>query len=113
MQSIYVSAPYFLKQCHRNDPNINICLKQSANYLVANMRRGIPELGITEPEPIIIDEIGIALGSGPDGYRASFRNIHAYGVSNITVTGVRYAIIPSRSVWIYLYYLHFDLGSNC
>jgi hypothetical protein len=82
-------SPYFLKQCHRNDPNINICLKQSANYLVANMRRGIPELGITEPEPIIIDEIGIALGSGPDGYRASFRNIHAYGVSNITVTGVR------------------------
>lgn len=57
------------------------------------MRRGIPELGITEPEPIIIDEIGIALGSGPDGYRASFRNIQAYGVSNITVTGVRYVNI--------------------
>ncbi|RZC39112.1 JHBP domain containing protein [Asbolus verrucosus] len=64
-------------------------IDQSANYLVANMRRGIPELGLTEPEPIIIDEIGIALGSGPDGYRASFRNIHAYGVSNITVIGVR------------------------
>lgn len=28
---------------------------------------------------MIIDEIGIALGSGPDGYRATFRNIEAYG----------------------------------
>ena len=85
----FFSAFYFLKQCHRDDPNINICLKQSANYLIANIRRGIPEIGLTEPEPVIIDEISIALGSGPDGYRASFRNIHGYGVSNISVTAVR------------------------
>lgn len=56
------------------------------------MRRGIPELGITEPEPIVIDQIQLALGSGPDGYRATFRNIQAYGVSNVTVTAVRYEI---------------------
>lgn len=53
------------------------------------MRRGIPEIGITEPEPIVIDEIQLALGSGPDGYRAVFRNINAFGVSNLTVTAVR------------------------
>lgn len=40
-------------------------------------------------EPVMIDEIGIVLGSGPDGYRALFRNIQAYGVSNITVTNIR------------------------
>lgn len=86
---IYFAAVYFLKQCHKEDPNINECLKQSANFLVANMKRGIPELGITESEPIVIDELGIALGNGPDGYRASFRNIKAFGVSNVTITGVR------------------------
>lgn len=53
------------------------------------MRRGIPELGITDPEPIIIDEIQLALGSGPDGYKAIFRNIEAFGVSNVSVTAVR------------------------
>lgn len=54
------------------------------------MRRGgIPEIGITEPEPVVIDEIGIALGSGPDGYRATFRNINAFGISNISVTAIR------------------------
>ncbi|KAL3282187.1 hypothetical protein HHI36_005381 [Cryptolaemus montrouzieri] len=56
---------------------------------MANMQRGIPELGISKPEPIVIDEIGISLGGGPDGYRATFRNIEAYGVSNTTVTAVR------------------------
>lgn len=83
-------AAYFLKRCSRSDPNVNTCLQDSANYLIANMRRGIPELGLFEPEPIVIDEIGIALGGGPDGYRATFKNIEAYGVSNTTVTAVRY-----------------------
>lgn len=44
---------------------------------------------MTDVEPIVIDEIQLALGSGPDGYRAIFRDINAYGVSNLTVTGVR------------------------
>lgn len=74
------------------DPEVNQCLTKSANYLVENFRRGIPELGINEVEPIIIDEISIALGNGPDGYRAMFRDIHAYGVSNLTVTGFRSGI---------------------
>lgn len=51
---------------------------------------GIPELGIEEVEPIVIDEINLALGSGPDGYRATFKDIQAYGVSNLTVNQVRY-----------------------
>ncbi|XP_044752567.1 protein takeout [Coccinella septempunctata] len=84
-----IESAYFLKRCSRSDPNFNICLQDSANYLIANMRRGIPELGLYEPEPIVIDEIGIALGGGPDGYRATFKNIEAYGVSNTTVTAVR------------------------
>jgi len=50
---------------------------------------GIPELEVAEVEPIIIDEIHLALGAGKDGYRAVFRNVEAFGVSNLTVTNVR------------------------
>lgn len=46
-------------------------------------------LYVIQVEPVLIDEIGISLGSGPDGYRASFRNIEAYGVSNLTVSNVK------------------------
>nr|CAD7595641.1 unnamed protein product [Timema genevievae] len=80
---------HFIRQCHRHDPEVNLCLKDAANHLAMNFRRGIPELGYPEVEPIVIDEISIALGSGPDGYRATFMDIEAYGVSNLTVVGVR------------------------
>lgn len=65
------------------------CLTYAANHLANHFKEGIPELGVPEIEPINIDEIQIALGSGPDGYRAIFKEIAAYGVSNLTVTGVR------------------------
>lgn len=80
---------YYLKQCSKDAEDVNVCIRDSTNYLIANIRRGIPELGIDNPEPIFIDEIQLALGTGPDGYRATFRNIEAYGVSNISVIGVR------------------------
>lgn len=40
-------------------------------------------------EPVVVDEISIALGDGPDAYRATFSNIEAYGVSNISLAKVR------------------------
>lgn len=91
------------------------------------LQKGIPELDIYEVspdsnypitvpamnsffftfpqiEPVVIDEIGIVLGSGPDGYRALFRNIQAYGVSNITVTNVRYVFTWMDSSWVEFWY---------
>jgi hypothetical protein len=38
---------------------------------------------------VIIDSISIALGDGPDAYRATFSDIEAYGVSNISLARVR------------------------
>ncbi|KAK6633517.1 hypothetical protein RUM43_001097 [Polyplax serrata] len=82
-------VPDYIYQCRRDDPDINGCLTHAANHLANHFKDGIPELGVPGVEPISIDEIQIALGSGPDGYRAIFRDIDAYGVSNLTVTGVR------------------------
>lgn len=58
-------------------------------FLLFTILTGIPELGVTGVEPIVIDEINLALGAGPDGYRATFKDVEAYGVSNLTVTNVR------------------------
>ncbi|XP_008482109.1 uncharacterized protein LOC103518801, partial [Diaphorina citri] len=80
---------YYLHSCSRSDPSVNECLTESANNLAQYFKRGIPELGIGNVEPIIIDEIHLSLGSGPNGYRATFRDINAYGVSNLTVIGAR------------------------
>ncbi|XP_046393514.1 uncharacterized protein LOC124161270 [Ischnura elegans] len=77
--------PYYVLQCSKSDPKFNECLTRSGNHLAEHFRSGIPELGITEVEPVLVDEVSIALGSGPDGYKASFRDIEARGVSNLTL----------------------------
>ncbi|XP_076270145.1 juvenile hormone binding protein 2 [Rhynchophorus ferrugineus] len=87
---------YYIKQCSTNNPEVNECIRQSTNYLVANIRRGIPQLNVHNPEPIVIDEIQLALGTGPDGYRAIFKDIEAYGVSNCTITAVRSDIATNQ-----------------
>ncbi|KAI8430221.1 hypothetical protein MSG28_000565 [Choristoneura fumiferana] len=76
-------------RCSRQDPNVDACLLRSFNSLAEYLKGGAPELGIEEAEPIVIDELSIALGGGPDGYRATFKDIHATGVSNMTITNVR------------------------
>ncbi|KDR14113.1 protein takeout isoform X2 [Zootermopsis nevadensis] len=82
-------VPYFIHQCHKTDPHVNECLAEATNHLARCYSRGIPELGVTDVEPILIDEISIALGSGPNGYRATFNDIEAFGVSNMTIVGMR------------------------
>lgn len=50
---------------------------------------GLPQLGYPEVEPIVLDEVHISLGGGPDGYKAQFRDVAARGVSALRVTGLR------------------------
>lgn len=84
-----ILAAYFIEKCYRDDPEVDECLQFSGNKLASFLHQGIPELGLEEVEPTVIDEISIALGDGPDAYRATFTNIEAYGVSNISLARVR------------------------
>ncbi|CAB3220993.1 unnamed protein product [Arctia plantaginis] len=83
------STRMFGGRCSKRDPNVDACLLRNFNSLIEYMKGGAPELGIEEAEPIQIDELTIALGGGPDGYRASFNDIRATGASNMTITNVR------------------------
>ncbi|XP_066598491.1 protein takeout-like [Prorops nasuta] len=79
----------FIEPCTRSDPNLEGCLARSANVLSQHFRHGLPQLGYPEVEPIILDEVHISLGGGPDGYKAQFKNVTARGVSALRVTGLR------------------------
>lgn len=77
------------RKCSRQDPDVDACLLRSFNSLIEYLKGGSVELGIEESEPIVIDELSIALGGGPDGYRATFKDIHATGASNMSITNVK------------------------
>lgn len=85
----FCPAAYFIEKCYRDDPDVDECLKYSGNKLASHLHEGIPDLGLENVEPVEIDEISIALGDGPDAYRATFSNIEAFGVSNISLARVR------------------------
>jgi hypothetical protein len=84
-----IPSAYFIEKCYRDDPEVDDCLQYSGNKLAGYLHEGIPELGLDNVEPVVIDEISIALGEGPDAYRATFSNIETYGVSNISLAKVR------------------------
>lgn len=44
----YISTAYYIDQCSREDPEVNICLMHSANRLARLLQVGIPELGMEE-----------------------------------------------------------------
>ncbi|XP_015174517.1 PREDICTED: protein takeout [Polistes dominula] len=79
----------FLESCSKTDPDLESCLERSVNALAEHFRNGLPQLGYPEVEPIILDELHIALGDGPNGYKAQFMDIHAKGVSSLKVTNLR------------------------
>lgn len=43
----FVSA-YYLDKCYRDDPQVNSCLRDSANKLARYLQQGVPELGVEE-----------------------------------------------------------------
>lgn len=48
MELIQRILAYYIKQCQRDDPEINQCLINSANHLTKELRSGIAELEMEE-----------------------------------------------------------------
>ncbi|XP_051167777.1 protein takeout-like [Leptopilina boulardi] len=86
----------FLEPCSKRDPSFDICLLKSSNELIRQFRKGLPQLGYPEVEPIILDQINIAIGEAPNNYRAQFRNITAKGVSTLRVLELQSNISDSE-----------------
>lgn len=75
----------------REDYSLSLFYTQNVYYsvLINIAIAGLPQLGYPEVEPIILDELHISLGGGPDGYRGQFKNITARGVSALRINGLR------------------------
>lgn len=43
-----IFTAYYLDKCYKDDPQVNNCLRDSANKLARYLQQGVPELGIEE-----------------------------------------------------------------
>ncbi|XP_012140620.2 protein takeout [Megachile rotundata] len=81
--------PSFLKTCHRSDPHLSDCIKQSINLLKPYLRNGIPQLHVPPCDPLHLDNIEIDQCSGPIYVRANYKNVSIYGGTNIVTKTIK------------------------
>ncbi|XP_076644820.1 protein takeout [Halictus rubicundus] len=91
-----LEIPPFLKICHRSDPNISDCVKQSINLLKPYLKDGIEALRIPPCEPLRLSEIEINQSSGPIYVHAKYTNISIFEGTNIVPKSVKIDLDKNR-----------------
>lgn len=85
----FFSTAAYLKVCHKTDPKLNECIRDSIEKLRPMLSDGIPELLIPGCEPLSIPEIVITQNSGAISMESQYSNIVITGLSNFTLRAVR------------------------
>ncbi|RZC41969.1 takeout, partial [Asbolus verrucosus] len=75
--------------CHRSDPRLSDCIKNSVESLRPLLARGIPEFDIPSCEPLCIPEVVIDRGAGAVAVRSTYRDIKVYGPSQFVLRHIR------------------------
>ncbi|XP_020289007.1 protein takeout-like [Pseudomyrmex gracilis] len=79
----------FLKICHRNDPNLNECVRRSVDSLRPYLKTGIAELHIPSCEPLHVPRIEINQMSGPISIEAVYTDIEIQGGTNFILKNIK------------------------
>lgn len=89
ISKLFFFSASFLKVCHRTDPKLNDCLKQSVENLKPFLKTGIPEFGIPSCEPLEIPEVILDQGTGAVSVRSTYTDIKVFGPSEFTLKSVK------------------------
>ncbi|XP_030572088.1 protein takeout [Drosophila novamexicana] len=86
--------PAFLKVCHRDSPDLNVCARESFESLEPRLMDGIPELYIPPMEPLRVPEIKMDQDSGAIYLHSMYKNVKISGISKHTLNNL--SIDPSQ-----------------
>lgn len=78
-------AGYF-PRCNRNDPKINQCMVEAANFVKPFLIKGVPELGIKPITPYFIPEVSFDQGTRAINFKATLSNVSLFGLDSYEVT---------------------------
>lgn len=85
---MYFTASY-IKICHRSDPELDTCIKNSVGELRPLLIKGIPELNIPSCEPLRVPEVVIDQGNGAVSLKSTYKNIEIYGPSKFIINQIK------------------------
>ncbi|XP_073983825.1 juvenile hormone binding protein 1 [Rhodnius prolixus] len=84
-----IEIPPYVKHCKGSDPQLIECLIKALHHIRPYLAKGIPEIQMPAVEPFRMDDLSLALTSGPNGYKIVLRDMDIYGSSNFTVTKLK------------------------
>ncbi|KAJ1528464.1 hypothetical protein ONE63_006875 [Megalurothrips usitatus] len=83
------NLPPYIHQCRWSDPKVTECFIHAMMHIRPWLAQGIPEIELPPCEPFRLNELSLALTTGPNGYRINLKDIDLYGSSNFTVSRLR------------------------
>ncbi|EDW15935.1 protein takeout [Drosophila mojavensis] len=87
--------PDYIQICHRHDPELSKCVKQSVHNLRPYLGNGIKEINVPALEPLYIGDLNILEG-GSSGITVKAKKLSVYGASNFEITKMRASIQNKR-----------------
>ncbi|KAL1490577.1 hypothetical protein ABEB36_013247 [Hypothenemus hampei] len=88
-ESGYGTIPDYIKVCHRSDPKVAACVKDSVESLRSQLVKGIPELEVPAIDPFTIDEIVVFDGEEIPNLKVVLKNIVATGFGKFEITKLK------------------------
>lgn len=90
LKIVFIEIPAdYLKICHRKDPKLNDCIRESIEGLRPKLAAGIEELLVPPCEPLSIPEISIRQNAGAIRMDSEYSNILVSGLTNFTLRSIR------------------------
>ncbi|XP_031635979.1 protein takeout-like [Contarinia nasturtii] len=105
------NIPQILKQCQKNDPKLNECLKNAIESVRPNLAKGIPELLIPKCEPLKVPEIRIIQNAGAIRVESQYNDVIIHGLSNFTLRDINVDPVSKR-FRADLWFPHLQMTSN-
>ncbi|KAI4499870.1 hypothetical protein M0802_005126 [Mischocyttarus mexicanus] len=88
--------PSFFKICHRNDPQLNKCMKENIEIFRPQLNKGIPELNIPPYNPFYINRIDFNQTSGSISLNSTFTDVKIFNAFNSDVKYFKYEVDKNR-----------------
>ncbi|XP_060517816.1 putative beta-carotene-binding protein [Cylas formicarius] len=83
------TIPSYIKVCSKNDPHIDVCIKESISYLRPQLASGIPELDVPSLEPLVIDHFQVNSGRDQARINLGVNDVKIWGASKFDITEVK------------------------
>ncbi|KAF7282495.1 hypothetical protein GWI33_002599 [Rhynchophorus ferrugineus] len=86
---VLCDIPEYIHICHRNDPKVAECIKDSIEFLRPQLAKGLDEIESPGIDPFVLERVTIFESPGSKGLFAYLQNMEVQGAGNFKITKLK------------------------